>query len=472
MNLGLLGLDLCEAARRIRDREVSSEELTRLALARARAVQPRVNCFIALEEEDALAAAREADRKLARGEPVGLLHGVPLAHKDMLYRAGRVSTGGSRLLSEFRPDTTATVVERLASAGAIWMGALNMSEFAANPTGRNESFGDCRNAWDSSRISGGSSSGSGVAVALRACFGSLGSDTGGSVRIPAALNGVVGLRPTYGRVSRHGILPRTWSLDTIGPMARTARDCARLLRVIAGADPLDSTSSSVPVADYEAQLTGDIASVRIAVATNYFHEGATPEVRACMERSLQVLVDLGAHIVEVAVPEPGRLYQLGNLISQVEAAAIHGELARKSGDAYPLVLKTRMESGFHVPAVDYVNALSARSRLAREFVDAVFSRADVLHTPVIAMPAPRFEDIAANSSSDVFPLLARTARNTRPFSTLGMPALSVPAGFSADGLPLAFQLVGRPFAEGLLLRVADAYQRATDWHRQVPAAGD
>lgn len=472
MSLGLLGLDLCEAARLIQDREVSSEELTRLALARARAVQPRVNCFIALEEEDALAAAREADRKLARGEPVGLLHGVPLAHKDMLYRAGRVSTGGSRLLSEFRPDTTATVVQRLASAGAIWMGALNMSEFAANPTGQNESFGDCRNAWDPSRISGGSSSGSGVAVALRACFGSLGSDTGGSVRIPAALNGVVGLRPTYGRVSRHGILPRTWSLDTIGPMARTARDCARLLHVIAGADPRDAASSSVSVADYEAQLTGDIAGLRVAVATNYFHEDATPEVRACMERSLQVLVDQGAHIVEVAVPDPGRLYQLGNLISQVEAAAIHGDMARKAGDAYPLVLKTRMESGFHVPAVDYVNALSARSRLAREFVDAVFSRADVLHTPVIGMAAPRFEDIAANSSSDVFPLLARTARNTRPFSTLGMPALSVPAGFSADGLPLAFQLVGRPFAEGLLLRVADAYQRATDWHRRVPAASD
>jgi aspartyl-tRNA(Asn)/glutamyl-tRNA(Gln) amidotransferase subunit A len=466
--LGPLELGLCEAAEKIRQRAISCEELTRLALARARAIQPRVNCFISLEEDEALEAARRADAAVARGEPLGLLHGVPLAHKDMLYRAGRVTTGGSRLLAGFRPTTTATVVERLQAAGAIWLGGLHMSEFAANPTGHNDSFGDCRNAWDPARISGGSSSGSAVAVALRACFGSLGSDTGGSVRLPAALNGVVGLRPTYGRVSRHGILPRTWSMDTIGPLARTARDCARLLRVIAGPDPRDATSSPEATPDYERQLTGTIAGLRIAVPTSYFDDDAEPDVRHAMQQSLHVLQELGARIVEVTVPDPARLYHLGNLISQVEAAAIHADLARKSGDAYPLVLKTRMESGFYVPAVDYLGALSARAHLAGEFAEAVFAHADVLHTPVIGMAAPSLEATSPRSAADVFPLLARTARNTRPFSTIGMPAISVPAGFSRDGLPLAMQLVGRPFAEGLLLRMADAYQRATDWHLRAP----
>lgn len=468
MNPGALELDLCDAAARIRRRELSSEELTRMALARAREVQPRVNCFISLDEEAALQAARRADAQVARGEPLGPLHGVPLAHKDMLYRAGQVCTGGSKLLADFRPRTTATVVHRLERAGAIWLGGLNMSEFAANPTGHNESFGDCRNAWDPTRISGGSSSGSAVAVALRACCGSLGSDTGGSVRLPAALNGVLGLRPTYGRVSRHGILPRTWSLDTIGPLARTARDCARLLGVIAGADPDDASSSQVPVPDYEAQLTGSIRGLRIGVPRDYFHEGVSAEVQQGLERSLQQLSALGASVMEIGVPDAARLYQLGNLISQVEAAAIHTRLVHDAGDAYPLVLKTRMESGFHVPAVDYLQALTARARLAAEFVDVVFSRVDVLHTPVIGMTAPRLEDTKPKGSADVFPLLARTARTTRPFSTLGLPALSVPAGFSADGLPVAFQLVGRPFAEGLLLKIADAYQRVTDWHGRAP----
>jgi aspartyl-tRNA(Asn)/glutamyl-tRNA(Gln) amidotransferase subunit A len=279
---------------------------------------------------------------------------------------------------------------------------------------------------------------------------------------------VVGLRPTYGRVSRHGILPRTWSMDTIGPLARTARDCARLLRVIAGPDPRDATSSQAEVPDYEAQLTGTIAGLRVAVATNYFQDELEPDVRQGIEQGLRVLSDLGARIVEVTVPDPARLYQLGNLISQVEAATIHADLLRQSGDAYPLVLKTRMESGFYVPAVEYLGALSARARLASEFAEAVFTQADVLLTPVIGMTAPDLEATSPRSSADVFPLLARTARNTRPFSTIGMPAISVPAGFSRNGLPLAWQLVGRPFAEGLLLRVADAYQRATDWHLRAP----
>jgi len=464
----LLNIDLCEAARRIRTGETSSEALTRLALARARAVQPLVNCFISIDEKQAMDDARAADAALARGEPLGALHGVPLAHKDMIYRAGHITTGGSTLLAQHRPRITATVAQRLQEAGAIWLGGLHMAEFAANPIGQNASYGDCRNAWDHHRISGGSSSGSAVAVALRACYGSLGSDTGGSIRLPAALNGIVGLRPTYGRVSRYGILPRTWSLDTIGPMARTARDCARLLGVIAGADPRDCTASTLPVPDYESQLTGEIAGLRVAVPVNYFYDDTTPEMRAGLAHSLDSLIDLGARVVEVTVLNADLLYQLGNLISQVEAAAIHANLVKEGGDAYPLVLKTRMQSGAYVPAVDYIGALSARARLVEAFTAEVFGCADVLHLPVIGRTAPSFDEIVPSSSSDVFPLLARTARCTRPFSTLGMPALAVPAGFTSQGLPIAFQLVGRPFAEGTLLQVADAYQRVSDWHLRSP----
>jgi aspartyl-tRNA(Asn)/glutamyl-tRNA(Gln) amidotransferase subunit A len=257
-------------------------------------------------------------------------------------------------------------------------------------------------------------------------------------------------------------------MDTVGPLARTARDCARLLAVIAGADSNDASCSSMEVPSYEEQLTGCIKGLCIATPLNYFHDDAAPEVRQAMTQSLQVLAKLGAEIVEVAVPDPERLYHLGNLISQVEAAAIHSDLLQKFPDQYPLVLRTRMESGFYLPAVDYLSALSARSRLASKFVEAVLSQADVLHVPTIGMPAPTFEDASPGSSADVFPLLGRTARNTRPFSTIGMPALSVPAGFSSEGLPVAFQLVGRPFAEGLLLRVADAYQRVTGWHHRTP----
>jgi aspartyl-tRNA(Asn)/glutamyl-tRNA(Gln) amidotransferase subunit A len=465
----LLNLDLCEAARKVRTGEVSSESLTQQAIARARHVQPLVNCFISLDEEQALTQARAADLAIARGDQLGALHGVPLAHKDMIYRAGHITTGGSSLLAQQRASVTATVARRLDEAGAIWLGGLHMAEFAANPIGQNASYGDCHNAWAKNRISGGSSSGSAVAVALRACYGSLGSDTGGSIRLPAALNGIVGLRPTYGRVSRYGVLPRTWSMDTIGPMARTAKDCARLLGVIAGADSADSSSSALPVPDYEAALTGDIRDIRIAIPTDYFYDDLSPEVNDGLERSLHLLTELGAQVIRVPVSNVDLLYQLGNLISQVEAAAIHGKLVKQHGDAYPMVLKTRMESGSYVPAIDYLGALSARARLVQAFTTEVFSKADVLHVPVIGMAAPLFKDITPTSSSDVFPLLARTARYTRPFSTLGVPAVAVPAGFTTEGLPIGFQLVGRPFSEALLLRVADAYQQASDWHRCVPA---
>src|SRR5687768_14325465 len=379
MSAEFLQLPLTEVADAIRRKKVSSVEVTRACLAHARRAHEKLNCFIAIEEDDALEAARKADRALKRGAKVGPLHGVPLAHKDMYYRKGKISTCGSKILRDYRPDVTGTVVERMAQAGAIWMGNLNMAEFAANPTGHNEHWGHCRNPWNTDHLTGGSSSGSGAAVAARTCYGSLGSDTGGSVRLPAAANGVVGLKPTYGRVSRYSILPRVWSLDTVGPLARTVRDCARITRAIAGADERDTTASTAPVPNYERLLDGRIKGLKIGVPESHFYDDIADDVRERMDESLKVLAKLGARIVKVAVPDLQHVYNLTNAIGQVESATIYAKWMREQPDDFSLVVRTRTQAGYFVPAVSYLEALNARPRIAAEFVKAVFDKVDVLH---------------------------------------------------------------------------------------------
>ena len=466
MSEDILGLGLTELASAIRKRKVSSQEATRACLERAERLQPHLNSFISIEGDAALKAARAADRAAARGAKLGLLHGVPLAHKDLFYRKGQISTAGAKILRDYRPQVTATVAERMQAAGAIWLGTLNMSEFAGNPTGHNEHFGDCRNAWNVQHVSGGSSSGSGVAVASRLCYGSLGSDTGGSIRHPAAFNGVVGLKPTWGRVSRFGVLPRSWSLDTVGPLARTVRDCARLMRVIAGPDSNDATCSSERVPDYEKALTGNVKGVRIGVPTNYYYDHSSADVRRRMQESLDALESLGAHVIEFEVPDPQRLLDLSNVISQPEVAAVHGKWLRERPQDYS-IWRGAIEPGLVVSGASYLEAQMARPRLVREFVDAVFGRVDLLHAPVYAKPVPTIAEATPRSAADI-PRVQGISRNNRPANFLGIPSVSVPAGFSSSGLPVAFQLMGRPFSEPLLLRVADAYQRVTDWHRRVP----
>jgi aspartyl-tRNA(Asn)/glutamyl-tRNA(Gln) amidotransferase subunit A len=466
MSEDILELGLTELATAIRKRKVSSYEATRACLDRAQRLQLHLNCFISIEADAALKAARAADRALARDAKPGLLHGVPLAHKDLFYRKGRVSTGGAKILRDYRPQVTATVVARMQAAGAIWLGTLNMSEFAGNPTGHNEHFGDCRNAWNVQHVSGGSSSGSGVAVAARLCYGSLGSDTGGSIRHPAAFNGVVGLKPTYGRISRFGVLPRSWSLDTVGPLARTARDCARLMRVIAGPDSNDATCSSERVPDYEKELAGNVKGLRVGVPANYYYEASSADVRARMQESLAALESLGARVIELEVPDPQRLLDLSNVISQPEVAAVHARWLRERPHDYS-IWRAAIEPGLVVPAPSYIEAQMARPRLIREFVDAVFGRVDLLHAPVYGKPVPTIAEATPRSPSDI-PRVQGISRNNRPANFLGIPSVSVPAGFSSNDLPVAFQLMGRPFSEPLLLRAADAYQRVTDWHRRAP----
>ena len=459
---------LCGLADAIRARRVSAVETMEATLARIDRAQPLVNAFIAIDGDRAVDAARRADAALSRGDEAPPLLGVPLAHKDLLYRKGRVSTCGSKIRRDAVANITATALERLDAAGAIEVGTLNMAEFAAGGTGHNEHFGDCRNPWNTDHAPGGSSSGSAAAVAARMVTGSLGSDTGGSVRIPAGLCGIVGLKPTDGRVSRHGVMPRSWATDTLGPMARTARDVARTMTVVAGFDPHDPRSSAEPVPDYEEGLEKSLKGLRIGIAANYYEEDVDESVARGMAHSREVFRALGAEPVEVRVPDPALAMRLGQLVVAAEAAALHEKwLAERPGD-YQIAIRAPIEPGLFIPATRYIEALRLRGPLLDEFLERVLDRVDVLHVPTGPMPAPALADCDPASPDRAARTMSLFPRFTRPVSYLGLPAVSVPCGFSDDGLPVAFQLVGRPFAEARLLNAAHLYQRETGWHERAP----
>ncbi len=453
-------LGLVEVATLIRDGALSSVEATRAALAAAHREQPRLNCFIEIDDAGALRAAAAADAARDRGAPLGPLHGVPLAHKDMFDVAGRPIRYGSRVRGVHVPAGSATVIERLQAAGAIRIGALNMAEFALGATGHNAAWGDCRNALDPDYMAGGSSSGSGAAVGARIVHGSLGSDTGGSVRIPAAANGVVGIKPTYGRVPRSGAMRLAPSVDHLGPLARSVADAARLLAVVAGHDPRDPASSRLPVPDFEAEARRELAGLRVGVPRNYFYDVVTPEIRAAMEASLAALQGEGARLVEVEVPDVAAMSELSRAIVYAEATALHGAWLRQRPGDYTPQVRVRASTGIGIPASVYLESLLLRMPLLERFVGEVFGRCDVLHSPTLPIPVPRLAEVDVGGGEALWETLARLVHNTAPFNYLGLPAVAVPAGRTRNGLPASVQLAARPFAEGLLLRVAAAHERA------------
>jgi aspartyl-tRNA(Asn)/glutamyl-tRNA(Gln) amidotransferase subunit A len=467
---GLANHSLVEAADAVRTGEATSVDLLHACWANLDAVNPKLNAVIWQEREQAEAAARAAD---ARGGQRGTLLGVPMAHKDMYYQAGKLSTCGSALRRDFRPTVTATVIERLAAAGAYTFAGLNMAEFAQNPTGHNKSFGDCHNPWNLPYITGGSSSGSGASLAARFNYMALGSDTGGSIRLPASACGVTGLKPTQTRVSRHGVMPLSFSHDNVGPLARTARDCARVLTVIAGHDPRDPTSSHEPVPDYESFLNGDLRGLRVGVPVNYFLDGADQPVVAAMDAALQVLAGRGAVVSRFELPLMDAVAAYGGIVSRVEASAIHADWMRTDPQAYGAHISARLYAGYAIPATYYVEALSRRGPILRAFAAEVFAKVDVLVTPTIrtCLPTLAETDIDHGPPGTEHRFMAVSA-NTRPFNYLGLPAISVPCGFDPNGLPIGLQIAGRPFGEGRILRVADAYQADTHWHRARPAILD
>ncbi len=463
-------LSLKQAADAVRRGDVSSRELTAHAIARLEEHGPTLNCVAALQADAAMASAHAADEHQASGAELGALHGVPLAHKDMYYRAGWPSENGSKIRQGFMPDVTSSAVLRLDGAGAIDIGRLNMVEFALGITGHNEITGHVRNPWNTDHITGGSSSGSSAAVAARLVYGSLGSDTGGSIRFPAACCGITGIKPTYSRVSRFGAMPLAHSLDCVGPLARTAQDCAMLLGVIAGRDEHDPTSSARPVPDYAGALDEGIRGLRIAVPRNHFYDPVTDEVASHVRASLEVLRSAGAEIVEVDIPDSfAAANMLNNLIGATEGAAFHSRWLRERPQDYGNPTLIRFMSGAMTPADRYQEALNLRAVVLKDFADAVFGKADMLHLPMMPGPVPTIAETDFATRTDGYAkFLTDTGHCVRGFNYIGLPAASMPCGFTENGLPVSFQLVGRPFDEATVLCAGHAYQHETDWAERAP----
>ncbi|HEU4370830.1 MAG TPA: amidase [Methylomirabilota bacterium] len=462
---------MTELARLIATKAVSPVEVVQVHLDRIAALDADLRAYITVCADAALEAARAAEAALAAGQPVGPLHGVPYALKDLYDTAGVRTTGGSKIFAERIPATDATVARRLARAGGILLGKLNMVEFAYGPEGLNTHYGHARNPWDRGRhrMAGGSSSGSGVGVAAGLAPGTLGSDTGGSIRIPASLCGITGLKPTYGRVSRAGVLPLAWSMDHVGPMTRTAADCALMLGAIAGYDPADASTSVLPVPDYLAALTGDVRGLRVGLLRSFFLEGATAEVRTAVEAAAKILTAAGAVVDEVSLETVKYVPATALAVVGSEALAYHAELLRTRAAEYDPDIARRLRVGAFVGGAHYVRAQQARA-LVRAEVDGVLARRDVLLAPSTPITAPAVDERQTTLGDGPSDVRSALIRFTRPFNVSGHPACAVPCGFTAGGLPIGMQLVGRPFDEATVLRAADAFQRLTDFHTRRPVA--
>ena len=466
---------------------VSAVEVCGAALDRIASVNPSLNAFNFIDADRALERAKEIDRRRAVGDPRGLLAGVPIALKDNMDVRGMPTTASSRILEHFVPPFDATVVRRLEAAGAVIIGKTNCDEFAMGSSNENSAFGPVHNPWALDRIPGGSSGGSAAAVAARCVPLALGSDTGGSIRQPAACCGVVGLKPSYGRVSRYGLLAFASSLDQIGPFARTVADAALTLSVLAGADPCDATTSTEPAGDFAAALTGRVNDIRIGVPRAFVSEGVDGQVRRAYAAALETLRGVGATLVDIDLPHAKYAVPVYYLICTAEASSNlarydgvkYGYRARAAKDSLKEMYSRTRDEGFG-PEVKrrimlgtyvlsagyydayYLKALQVRTLLRRDYDDA-FNRVDVVAMPT--MPTPPFklgektDDPLQMYLADVFTVSA---------NLVGLPGISVPCGFSSDGLPIGFQLMGRMFDEATLLRVADVYERNTDWHTRAP----
>jgi aspartyl-tRNA(Asn)/glutamyl-tRNA(Gln) amidotransferase subunit A len=461
-------MSLVEVASAIATKRLSSHEVTRALLHRIAQWQPRLNAFMEIESEAALKAADEADAALAKGEGRGPLHGVPLAHKDMYYDAGKVVTCGSAIRRDFVATSTSTALQRLKDAGTIRLGSLQMAEFAYGPTGHNAHYGPVHNPFALDHITGGSSSGSGAAVAARLTYAALGSDTGGSIRMPAHFCGVTGLKMTYGRVSRAGAMPLSQSLDTVGPLAQTAEDCALLLALMAGPDPEDPTASHAPVADYMAATKQSIKGLKIGVPQSFYVDDLDKDVARILLETIATLKRDGAEIVQVELPDQRQLSAACQLLLAVEAAAFHKRwLIERPQDYGPQVLM-RLQNGLAIPGVTYLETMRWRGPALAAHVAAT-SKVDALIAPVAPMPAPTIAESDVGNTPGAEAVIQRLTRFTRPINYLGLPSLAIPCGFTKTGLPVGMQLIGRSFDEATILTIGAAFQRATDFHQKVPA---
>ncbi len=446
-----------EVAPRVRSGEVSPVALTEACLQRIDQLDSRINAFITVLNDSALAEARQAEKEIQSGNYRGLLHGIPIAHKDLYYTKDVRTTAGSKVLSDFVPDEDSTVVAKLKEAGTVMLGKLNMHEFAAGGTSDNPHYGAVHNPWKPEYIPGGSSGGSAAALAAGMCLGSTGSDTAGSIRIPSFCCGTTGIKPTYGRVSCFGVVPLSWSLDHAGPMTRTAEDAALMLNVMAGFDGRDEASVNRDVPDFTLGLEAGVRGLRLGIPRTYFNEGLQPGVELAWREAIEVLLRLGAVPVEVDFPEMSRAVSMGTTLLGPESTAFHSDWFKERPQDYSPAMAARFAANSQVTAVDYIKAQRARA-LIRADMQAALARADVILSPTMPIAAT---PIGA-------PQDQRMVQFTYPYNLSGFPALSVPCGFDRDGLPVGLQIGAAAWQEDVALRVGHAYQAATDWHKLRP----
>ena len=459
----LLDADIKAAAAKIKSREISPVELTQAALERIAATEERLNAYVAVTAERALAEARQAEREIQLGRYRGALHGIPVAIKDLYDIAGMPTTCSSRVRHDHRAATDSACVERLKAAGAVIVGKTHTHEFAygiITPT--------THNPWNTDYIPGGSSGGSGATVAARGCFMAMGTDTGGSIRIPAALCGTVGLKPTYGRVSRAGIASLSWSLDHAGPLVRTAEDAAICLQWLAGYDPRDPGSADRPVDDYVSGIDQGVKGLRIGVPRNYFFEHVDKDVEQAVRKAIAELQGAGAVVTEVEIPLADQIEAVEFGLCLPEATSYHRETLRSRRDLYEPDVRAFLEIGELVPATDYIAALRVREVMKHAW-KKLFASVDAIIGPAVTSPATKRGDASVTWPDGLVETVSSVfVRLSAPANVTGLPSIAVPCGFSANKLPVAFQCIGPAFSEARILRIAKAYEALSSWHTRKP----
>jgi len=452
---------ICELSRRLRKREISPLELTRNCLAKIEKLNPTLNAFITVTAESALLRAKEAELEIQHGNWRGPLHGIPIGLKDLIDTAGVRTTAASALFKDRIPDHDAEVVQQLKNAGAVLVGKQNLHEFAYGGSSVISYFGEVHNAWNCSYIAGGSSGGSATAVAAGLCYGAIGTDTAGSIREPAALCGVVGLKPTYGRVSARGVIPLSWSLDHVGPITGTVADAAVMLQTISGYDSQDPSSANLTVDNYAETLDRGARNMRIGLPRKFFYEDLDPEVSSAVEQALGVLKSLGADVFELELPVP-----TDRTLQAAESYAYHAEFVKRSPELYQPETLRRIRTGERSSAADIEEHRQELKRLRSE-IGEILQDIDVLVTPTTPIVAPALAELKQNPEL-LRPREITLLRNTRPFNVWGLPAISVPCGFTSAGLPIGLQIAGPHWSESRVLQVAYAYEQATAWHKREP----
>jgi len=457
---------IAELAPRIKAGEISPVDLVQLSLDRIARFEPSLNAFLEVWGNSAMTAAVKAEQEIAAGNYLGPLHGIPVGLKDLIDVEGTNTTGGSKVLAENLAESDATVVKKLKASGAILMGKLNLVEFAFGTTGLNPHTGDVKNPWDTTRVTAGSSSGSGAAVAAGMVVAALGSDTGGSIRMPASLCGIAGHKPTYGRVSRAGVLDLSWSMDHVGPMTRTTEDCALMMNVLAGHDSADPASSQEPVSDFTSNLNEGLEGLKIGVPSHYFFDDfVDAEIKALVYAALDLLSANGAEIVELTMPWVGKGRPINFGVILPEAVSIHEKMISEHADLYSPAVRSRIQSGLNVSAIDYVRAQRARQWFNHQVAE-VMKQVDVLITPTVPIGTPTIAECTPSpgnpGAGSELPMF------TGVFDVTGQPSHSIPCGFSKIGMPIGMMITGHPFDESTILGVGHAYEQLTDWHQRPP----